>query len=89
MYPVFPFVSGSATSTPYSTSQMTFCAPGQLPQTLSSPSTRLLPEPLQVWCHAVCLSILPSGEADHLDEHLVCGWERVTLCVPGAPFKDP
>ncbi|XP_031225404.1 hamartin isoform X2 [Mastomys coucha] len=39
---------GGATSTPSSSSRpMLFSPPGQLPQSLSSPSTRLLPEPLQ------------------------------------------
>ncbi|KAH0504242.1 Hamartin [Microtus ochrogaster] len=39
---------GGATSTPSSTSRLMLFSPaGQLPQSLSSPSTRLLPEPLQ------------------------------------------
>uniref|UniRef100_A0A452UNX2 TSC complex subunit 1 n=1 Tax=Ursus maritimus TaxID=29073 RepID=A0A452UNX2_URSMA len=39
---------GSATSTPYSSSRLTlFSTPGQPPQTLSPPSTRLLTEPPQ------------------------------------------
>lgn len=39
---------GGATSTPYSSSRLTaFSSPGQLPQTLSSPSTRLSTEPPQ------------------------------------------
>ncbi|XP_060245746.1 hamartin isoform X3 [Meriones unguiculatus] len=46
---------GCATSTPSSTSRLMLSPPGQLPQSLSSPSTRLLPEPLQVWCHSATL----------------------------------
>uniref|UniRef100_A0A5F8ABY7 TSC complex subunit 1 n=1 Tax=Macaca mulatta TaxID=9544 RepID=A0A5F8ABY7_MACMU len=61
---------GCATSTPYSTSRlMLLNTPGQLPQTLSSPSTRLITEPPQVWCQLVCLlSPLLSGEADPLGQ---------------------
>lgn len=52
----FPFISGGATSTPSSTSRlMLFSTPGQLPQSLSSLSTRPLPEPLQVRCHSASL----------------------------------
>ncbi|XP_011933335.1 PREDICTED: hamartin isoform X9 [Cercocebus atys] len=47
---------GCATSTPYSTSRlMLLNTPGQLPQTLSSPSTRLITEPPQVWCQLATL----------------------------------
>uniref|UniRef100_A0A8C7EUR1 TSC complex subunit 1 n=1 Tax=Neovison vison TaxID=452646 RepID=A0A8C7EUR1_NEOVI len=57
---------GSATSTPYSSSRPTLLnTPGQPPQTLSPPSTRLLTEPPQVRCERVCLlASLRAGEAD-------------------------
>ncbi|KAM5299291.1 hamartin isoform 3-T3 [Ctenodactylus gundi] len=46
---------GSVTSTPFSASRLMCSTPGQLPQTLSSPSTRLFPEPSQatLWSPSV------------------------------------
>ena len=85
----FPSLVGNATSTPYSTSRLTLNTPGQLPQTLSSPSTRLLAEPPQVRCGLVCLlSSLPAGEAGLRGQGLACGWENLSLLVSGVSFKD-
>uniref|UniRef100_A0A8C9BX23 TSC complex subunit 1 n=1 Tax=Phocoena sinus TaxID=42100 RepID=A0A8C9BX23_PHOSS len=79
---------GNATSTPHSTSRlMLLNTPGQLPQTLSSLSTRLLTEPPQVWCQIVCLlSSLLAGEADHLGQDLAYGWENLSLLISGVSF---
>lgn len=84
----FPSVVGNATSTPHSTSRlMLLNTPGQLPQTLSSLSTRLLTEPPQVWCQIVCLlSSLLAGEADHLGQDLAYGWENLSLLISGVSF---
>lgn len=86
----FPFILGSATSTPHSISRLTLSnTPGQLPQTLSSPPTRLLTEPPQVWCQIACLlSSLLAGDADHLGQDLAFGWENLTLLISGDIFKN-
>uniref|UniRef100_A0A250Y6Y9 Hamartin n=1 Tax=Castor canadensis TaxID=51338 RepID=A0A250Y6Y9_CASCN len=85
---------GSATSTPYSTSQMTFCAPGQLPQTLSSPSTRLLPEPLQatLWSPSmVCGMTTPPTSPGNVPPDFSHPYSKVfgTTAGKGTPLGTP
>lgn len=85
-----PFIVGSATSTPYSSARLTLLnTPGQPPQTLSSPSTRLLTEPPQVWCERVCLlASLRAGEADHWGRELASGWDDLIVLILGVIFKE-
>uniref|UniRef100_A0ABI0P787 TSC complex subunit 1 n=1 Tax=Bos taurus TaxID=9913 RepID=A0ABI0P787_BOVIN len=78
---------GNATSTPYSTSRLTLNTPGQLPQTLSSPSTRLLAEPPQeerTDSARPCLHRQPHVPNDRGLEELHGGKGSVTLSdLPG------
>ncbi|MXQ94846.1 hypothetical protein E5288_WYG008270 [Bos mutus] len=71
---------GNATSTPYSTCRLTLNTPGQLPQTLSSPSTRLLAEPPQatLWSpSAVCGMTTPPTSPGNVPPDLSHPYSKV------------
>ncbi|XP_069871023.1 hamartin [Dipodomys merriami] len=86
---------GSATSTPYSTTQlMLFSTPRQLPQTLSSPSARLLPEPLQatLWSpSSVCGMTTPPTSPGNVPSDLSHPYSKVfgTTGGKGTPLGTP
>ncbi|XP_062937586.1 hamartin isoform X1 [Cynocephalus volans] len=86
---------GSATSTPYSTSRLTlFNTPGQLPQTLSSPSTRLLTEPPQatLWSPSVvCGMTTPPTSPGNVPPDLSQPYSKVfgTTGGKGTPLGTP
>ncbi|XP_017656329.1 hamartin isoform X2 [Nannospalax galili] len=86
---------GSVTSTPYSTSRlMLFSSPGQLPPNLSSPSTRLLPEPLQatLWSPSmVCGMATPPTSPGNAPPDLSHPYSKVfgTAGGKGTPLGTP
>ncbi|XP_042101438.1 hamartin isoform X4 [Ovis aries] len=85
---------GNATSTPYSTSRLTLNTPGQLPQTLSSPSTRLLAEPPQatLWSpSAVCGMTTPPTSPGNVPPDLSHPYSKVfgTTGGKGTPLGTP
>ncbi|XP_023586610.1 hamartin isoform X3 [Trichechus manatus latirostris] len=86
---------GSATSTPYSTSRLTLNTPGQLPQTLSSPSTRLLTEPPQAtpWSPSmVCGMTTPPTSPGNVPPELLHPYSKVfgtTAGGKGTPLGTP
>ncbi|XP_014437938.1 hamartin isoform X2 [Tupaia chinensis] len=85
---------GSATSTPYSTSRLTSTAPGQLPQTLSSPSTRLAAEPPQatLWSPSmVCGMTTPPTSPGNVPPDLSHPYSKVfgTAGGKGTPLGTP
>uniref|UniRef100_A0A8C6FKX7 TSC complex subunit 1 n=1 Tax=Moschus moschiferus TaxID=68415 RepID=A0A8C6FKX7_MOSMO len=86
---------GNATSTPYSTSRLTLNTPGQLPQTLSSPSTRLLAEPPQatLWSpSAVCGMTTPPTSPGNVPPDLSHPYSKVfgtTAGGKGTPLGTP
>nr|XP_003935958.1 hamartin isoform X1 [Saimiri boliviensis boliviensis]XP_010344713.1 hamartin isoform X1 [Saimiri boliviensis boliviensis]XP_039317288.1 hamartin isoform X1 [Saimiri boliviensis boliviensis] len=86
---------GSATSTPYSTSRLTLLnTPGQLPQTLSSPSTRLITEPPQatLWSPSmVCGMTTPPTSPGNVPPDLSHPYSKVfgTAGGKGTPLGTP
>ncbi|XP_049751131.1 hamartin isoform X3 [Loxodonta africana] len=86
---------GSATSTPYSTSRLTLNTPGQLPQTLSSLSTRLLTEPPQAtfWSPSmVCGMTTPPTSPGNVPPELLHPYSKVfgtTAGGKGTPLGTP
>nr|XP_005902804.1 PREDICTED: hamartin isoform X2 [Bos mutus] len=86
---------GNATSTPYSTCRLTLNTPGQLPQTLSSPSTRLLAEPPQatLWSpSAVCGMTTPPTSPGNVPPDLSHPYSKVfgtTAGGKGTPLGTP
>ncbi|XP_006834965.1 PREDICTED: hamartin isoform X2 [Chrysochloris asiatica] len=85
---------GSTTSTPYSTSRLTFNTPGQLPQNLSSPSTRLLTEPPQatLWSPSmVCGMTTPPTSPGNVPPDLSHSYSKVfgTTGRKGTPLGTP
>ncbi|XP_077003472.1 hamartin isoform X1 [Tamandua tetradactyla] len=86
---------GSITSTPYSTSRLTLLStPGQLPQTLSSPSTRLLTEPPQttLWSPSmVCGMTTPPTSPGNVPPELSHPYSKVfgTTGGKGTPLGTP
>lgn len=87
---------GCATSTPYSTSRlMLLNTPGQLPQTLSSPSTRLITEPPQatLWSPSmVCGMTTPPTSPGNVPPDLSHPYSKVfgtTAGGKGTPLGTP
>lgn len=85
---------GSATSTPYSSSRLTLNTPGQLPQALSSPSTRLLTEPPQatLWSPSmVCGMTTPPTSPGNVPADLSHPYSKVfgTAGGKGTPLGTP
>ncbi|XP_069333123.1 hamartin isoform X9 [Eulemur rufifrons] len=86
---------GSATSTPSSTSRLTLLnTPGQLPQTLSSPSTRLITEPPQatLWSPSmVCGMTTPPTSPGNVPPDLSHPYSKVfgTTGGKGTPLGTP
>ncbi|XP_057577487.1 hamartin isoform X3 [Hippopotamus amphibius kiboko] len=87
---------GSAASTPHSTSRLTLLnTPGQLPQTLSSPSTRLLTEPPQatLWSPSmVCGMTTPPTSPGNVPPDLSHPYSKVFGTAAGgrgAPLGTP
>ncbi|KAM6169293.1 hamartin isoform 2-T4 [Rhynchocyon petersi] len=86
---------GSATSIPYSTTWLTLNTPGQLPQTLSSPSTRLLTEPPQatLWSPStVCGMTTPPTSPGNAPLELSHTYSKVfgtTAGGKGTPLGTP
>ncbi|NP_001393542.1 hamartin isoform 10 [Homo sapiens] len=86
---------GCATSTPYSTSRlMLLNMPGQLPQTLSSPSTRLITEPPQatLWSPSmVCGMTTPPTSPGNVPPDLSHPYSKVfgTTGGKGTPLGTP
>uniref|UniRef100_A0A8C6MZB7 TSC complex subunit 1 n=1 Tax=Mus spicilegus TaxID=10103 RepID=A0A8C6MZB7_MUSSI len=86
---------GGSTSTPSSSSRlMLFSPPGQLPQSLSSPSTRLLPEPLQasLWSpSAVCGMTTPPTSPGNVPADLSHPYSKAfgTTGGKGTPSGTP
>uniref|UniRef100_A0A8C5VCF9 TSC complex subunit 1 n=1 Tax=Microcebus murinus TaxID=30608 RepID=A0A8C5VCF9_MICMU len=87
---------GSATSTPSSTSRLTLLnTPGQLPQTLSSPSTRLITEPPQaiLWSPSmVCGMTTPPTSPGNVPPDLSHPYSKVfgtTAGGKGTPLGTP
>lgn len=85
---------GGATSTPSSTSRLMFSPAGQLPQSLSSPSTRLLPEPLQatLWSPSmVCGMTTPPTSPGNVPPDLSHPYSKAfgTTGGKGTPLGTP
>ncbi|KAM8943224.1 hamartin isoform 1-T3 [Lycaon pictus] len=86
---------GSATSTPYSSSRLTLLnTPGQPPQTLSPPSTRLLTEPPQatLWSPSmVCGMTTPPTSPGNVPPDLSHPYSKVfgTAGGKGTPLGTP
>ncbi|XP_003794920.1 hamartin isoform X2 [Otolemur garnettii] len=85
---------GSVTSTPYPTSRLTLNTPGQLPQTLSSPSTRLTTEPPQatLWSPSlVCGMTTPPTSPGNVPADLSHPYSKVfgTPGGKGTPLGTP
>ncbi|XP_001498398.4 hamartin isoform X1 [Equus caballus] len=86
---------GSATSTPHSISRLTLSnTPGQLPQTLSSPPTRLLTEPPQatLWSPSmVCGMTTPPTSPGNVPPDLSHPYSKVfgTTGGKGTPLGTP
>ncbi|XP_040601066.1 hamartin isoform X2 [Mesocricetus auratus] len=86
---------GGATSTPSSTSRLMLFSPaGQLPQSLSSPSTRLLPEPLQatLWSPSmVCGMTTPPTSPGNVPPELSQPYSKAfsTTGGKGTPLGTP
>ncbi|XP_050010956.1 hamartin isoform X2 [Alexandromys fortis] len=86
---------GGATSTPSSTSRLMLFSPaGQLPQSLSSPSTRLLPEPLQaiLWSPSmVCGMTTPPTSPGNVPPDLSHPYSKAfgTTGGKGTPLGTP
>ncbi|XP_037348801.1 hamartin [Talpa occidentalis] len=85
---------GSAASTPYSTPRLMLNTPGQLPQTLSSPSTRLLTEPPQatLWSPStVCGMTTPPTSPGNVPPDLSHPYSKVfgTAGGKGTPLGTP
>ncbi|XP_055126553.1 hamartin isoform X9 [Symphalangus syndactylus] len=86
---------GCATSTPYSTSRLTLLnTPGQLPQTLSSPSTRLITDPPQatLWSPSmVCGMTTPPTSPGNVPPDLSHPYSKVfgTTGGKGTPLGTP
>nr|XP_012803291.1 hamartin isoform X2 [Jaculus jaculus] len=86
---------GSTTSAPYSASRlMLFSTPGQLPQNLSSPSTRLLTEPLQatLWSPSmICGMTTPPTSPGNVPPDLLHPYSKVfgTAGGKGTPLGTP
>ncbi|XP_055126548.1 hamartin isoform X7 [Symphalangus syndactylus] len=87
---------GCATSTPYSTSRLTLLnTPGQLPQTLSSPSTRLITDPPQatLWSPSmVCGMTTPPTSPGNVPPDLSHPYSKVfgtTAGGKGTPLGTP
>ncbi|XP_021563959.1 hamartin isoform X3 [Carlito syrichta] len=86
---------GNATSTPYSTRLTLLNMPGQLPQSLSSPSTRLISEPPQatVWSPSmVCGMTTPPTSPGNVPPDLSHPYSKVfgtTAGGKGTPLGTP